>query len=418
MKSLFKRKVRVGWFLATRQVRRANKWTTLLIIAVMTLTFLNLVVIGGILVGLIEGSSVAYRKQYSGDVIIRNVTTREYIVRSQEIADFAASLSEVEAQTSRYIAGASIEANYKKVRRAGEVAESAGTSLVGIDPYVEDRVTGYSNLIIEGSYLVPGEEGYILLGRNLLAKYTSVGPGLRLLKDVEVGDKVRVTVGAVQKEFIVKGVLYSKIGDVSLRAFITDQEMRKIIGRGDRNADEIVLKLKPGVAPEVVRDAIIATGLTDGARVETWEQAQGQFFKDIGATFGLLGTIIGFIGLIVASITLFIVIFVNAVTRRKFIGILKGIGISSMSIEFSYVLQSIFYSVAGSAIGLVILYGALKPYFDANPINFPFSDGILVAPIGSTMIRIALLISATIIAGYIPARIIAKQNTLDSILGR
>jgi ABC-type antimicrobial peptide transport system permease subunit len=77
-----------------------------------------------------------------------------------------------------------------------------------------------------------------------------------------------------------------------------------------------------------------------------------------------------------------------------------------------------FYAVVGSLIGLAVLYGFLKPYFDENPINFPFSDGILVAPIGPTLLRIALLLAATMIAGYVPARIVIQKNTLDSILGR
>jgi hypothetical protein len=60
----------------------------------------------------------------------------------------------------------------------------------------------------------------------------------------------------------------------------------------------------------------------------------------------------------------------------------------------------------------------LKPFFDANPINFPFSDGILVATVNGTAIRTAILLLATIVAGYIPARIVIKQNTLSAILGR
>jgi hypothetical protein len=48
--------VKIGFYLATRQIRRASKWTTALIISVMVLTFLNLTVVSGILVGLIQGS--------------------------------------------------------------------------------------------------------------------------------------------------------------------------------------------------------------------------------------------------------------------------------------------------------------------------------------------------------------------------
>jgi ABC-type antimicrobial peptide transport system permease subunit len=132
----------------------------------------------------------------------------------------------------------------------------------------------------------------------------------------------------------------------------------------------------------------------------------------------LLGNVIGFIGIIVASITIFIVIFINAVTRRKYIGILKGIGVTSGAIEFSYVLQSFVYAVIGSLLGIVIIYALLVPFFNAHPLDFPFSDGVLSAPVGGTMIRFFLLLIVTLLAGYLPARMIVKKNTLDSILGR
>src|SRR5690606_36782522 len=103
------------------------------------------------------------------------------------------------------------------------------------------------------------------------------------------------------------------------------------------------------------------------------------------------------IGLAVAAITIFIVIFINAITRRKFIGILKDIGINGKAIEISYIFQSIFYAVVGSAIGLLLLYGLLSPAIAANPIDFPFSDGILVSPLGETLARIGLLIFVTVL---------------------
>jgi ABC-type antimicrobial peptide transport system permease subunit len=34
------------------------------------------------------------------------------------------------------------------------------------------------------------------------------------------------------------------------------------------------------------------------------------------------------------------------------------------------------------------------------------------------MVRVALLVLTTVIAGYFPSRMIVRRNTLDSILGR
>ena len=120
----------------------------------------------------------------------------------------------------------------------------------------------------------------------------------------------------------------------------------------------------------------------------------------------------------VASITIFIIIFINALSRRRHIGILKGIGIERRIIEIAYVLQAAFYALIGSALGALLTYGFLVGYFEAIPIQFPFSDGILVAPPDETLIRFIVLFIITVLAGFIPAWMIARQNTLDSILDR
>ena len=77
--------LKVGTFLALRDITHANKWTTGLIVFVMTLTFLTLVVISGILVGLIEGSSVANQRYYTGDIIISPYANEGYIKQSQDV---------------------------------------------------------------------------------------------------------------------------------------------------------------------------------------------------------------------------------------------------------------------------------------------------------------------------------------------
>jgi ABC-type antimicrobial peptide transport system permease subunit len=97
---------------------------------------------------------------------------------------------------------------------------------------------------------------------------------------------------------------------------------------------------------------------------------------------------------------------------------MKGIGISPSAIQISYVLQALFYGIGGSIIGVIITFGFLEPYFLENPINFPFSDGILVATASGAGVRIAILLVVTLIAGYIPAKLIIRRNTLDAILGR
>ncbi len=410
--------IKIAWFLAIRQVRRANKWTTLLIISVMVLTFLNLVVVSGILVGLIQGSIDAQKNYYTSDFIVTKLDKKEYIEKSNEIIDTLRAMPEVDYYSARYVEGGSAEVNYKQKARDTD-EEKTSVNLAGIDPVAENRLTNMSKFIIEGSFLEPDDYDQVLIGSFFVKKYTPVeAPGFTALTNIYPGAKIRITVKGITREVTVKGILKSKVDDVSAKVFMVDKQFRSLIGREDQNVDEVAVKLKDGTDPKLVKEVLTKLGYDKYARLQTFEDAQPKFLKDIVATFAILGNAIGSIGLAVASITIFIVIFINAITRRKYIGIMKGIGIDGKVIETSYIFQSVFYALCGSGIGLIIVYGLLVPFFDAHPLNFPFSDGILVATFSGTMIRVGLLMLATLLAGYIPARLIVRKNTLDAILGR
>jgi len=410
--------IRIGFFLAFRALRRASLWTTGLIIFVMVLTFLNLVVISGILVGLLQGAVDSMRTEYTSDIIVSTLWDKSYIENSPNIIELVSAVPGVDMLTSRYREASTLEANHR-TRKDSDKPNLAPAQIIGINPTQEDAVTGIASKIIEGSFLAEGDYDKIVLGNYLLSQYIPIKtPGLATLDNVSVGSKIRIHVGSVVREVTVKGILKSKVDEIALRAFMLGSQFRSMIGRNDGNVDEIVIKVKKGVDPVSVRNELILRGVDKVATVQTFEEAQPQAFKDIINTFKMLGTIFSSIGLVVASVTIFIVIFVNALTRRKYIGILKGIGIHGRAIEYSYVFQSIFYAVSGSVVGLALVYGFLMPRFAAHPIDFPFSDGILVAPVEETLFRAGLLIVATIIAGYIPARMIIRKNTLDSILGR
>lgn len=410
--------VRIGFFLALRALRRASLWTTSLIIFVMVLTFLNLVVVSGILVGLLQGAVDDVRTEYTSDIIISALTDKKYIENSPNLITLIRSIPEVESVTPRYRVGGSLEAGYQ-TRKETDKPDTATAQIVGVNPLDEDAVTGISSKIVEGEFLIPGDYDKIVLGNYLLRQYIPIDtPGLPTLDNVGIGSKIRVHLDGVTREVQVKGILQTKVDEIALRAFMVDSQFRSLIGRTDGNVVEIAVKLKPGADPLMVKRALEIRGAGANADIRTYEEALPQAFRDIIDTFNMLGTMFSLIGLIVASTTIFIVVFINAITRRKFIGILKGIGISGRSIEISYIFQSIFYAVLGSAIGLFLVYGILVPYFDQNPIDFPFSDGILVAPLGQTFARIGLLIFSTLIAGFIPAWMVIRKNTLDSILGR
>ena len=410
--------IRIGFFLALRQVRRASIWTTSLIIFVMVLTFLNLVVVSGILVGLIQGAVDQARFEFTSDVIISAPDDKQYIENSTNLITLISSFPEVQAVSPRYSRGAVLEANYK-TRKETEKRNTANAQIFGIDPAREDAVTHLSESVTEGSYLTASDYDYVIIGQFLLSQYVPVDdPNFAALHNVNVGSKIRIQVGDVTREVTIKGIIKSKVDALTRNVFMVDSQFRSMIGRNDGNVGQIAVLLRQGTDPALVRDKLKQSGVDRYAKVQTYVDAQPQFLKDIINTFNMLGTVFSSMGLVVASITIFIVVFINAITRRKYIGIMKGIGIDGGAIRVSYVFQSAFYALVGSAIGLLLVYGFLVPFINEHPIDFPFSDGILVAPVDETFIRVGLLVFSTIIAGYIPAWMIIRKNTLDSILGR
>lgn len=410
-------KIKVGFFLAYRQIKRSNFWITALIIFIMMVTFLNLVVISGILIGLIAGSSHDFRRHYSGDVFIKPKTEYKIISGANEIAAIAKGLPEVTEISTRYLFPISVESDYKIQRPENQSKNTATTILAGITPTDEDKVTKLSSFLAEGSFLSDDDTDKILVGSSLLSQYSDA-LSQNTLKNVKIGTKIRLIIDDGFYEVTVKGILKIKVGDVSQRVFMNKKQMLKLTPLKNNDASEIAITIDPAIDPTRVKDQLQNSQIDKSALVQTWEEAQGKFFKDLSTTFAILGNLIGTIGLAVASITIFIVIFINAISRKKFIGILKGIGINGATIRYSYLFQSIFYATAGSILGLAVLYGILVPYFAKNPIDFPFSDGILAVTAFGTAWRLGLLFIATLIAGFWPAQIIIRKNTLDSILGR
>lgn len=413
-RALIPTSVRLGFFLAYRQILRSNPWSTGLIVLVMVLTFLNLVVVSGILVGLIQGSIDANKKGYVGDAILTPLGDKKYIENSEFLKELAESNPRVASVSGRYITGGTVESNYKQVTNAND-RQLANAQILGIDPATEN--SDYTRYIKEGEPLEPGDYDQVVVGANLIDRYLGFDiPGFKTLKDVYPGSMVRVRINGTIRDVRVKGILKRKVDELDRAVVMTSNQFKDLSPINEYAA--ISLVLKPGESDERVKNELITSGAGRYADVNTFFEGVPKAVLDIRDTFAILGNAISSIGLIVAAITIFIVIFINALTRRKFIGIMKGIGISGRTIEISYVFQSMFYACIGSAIGLVLLYGFLVPYFDGHPIDFPFSDGILVADVTSTFTRVSILMLVTFIAGYIPAWMIVRRNTLNSILGR
>ena len=411
--------IRVGFFLANRQIR-SSVGTSVLVITVMVLTYLNLLVVSGVMVGIVQGLRNENQARYSGDLIISNLDTKNSIQNSPDVQAYLRGLPTVSNFSARYLAPGTIEGNYAGRLTSQDKMDTFTTTIAGIDPLAEDTMTGLSHLVIEGQYLQSDDYDQVLLGTSLLARYKALTaiPGATPIPNVGVGSRVRILIGNVEREMTVKGVVASKIEGINLRAFMVDSQMRLMLGRTDDSVNEIAVKLARGADVQTVEHQLQQSFVGSYAKIQSEPESEPAFMQDFSATFSQLGSFLGSIGLVVAFIVIFILVLINTIVHRRSIGILQAVGIQSAGIELGYVVQSVLYAIIGAAIGMAIVFGVLVPFFNAHPINFPFSNGILTVTFADSFSKALILVLSIVLASYVPARIILRQEIVDSILGR
>ena len=167
------RSFQIGVLLGFRQIQRASIWTTGLIIFVMMLTFLNLIAVSGILVGLIAGAERAVRAESLGDIIVSAKDGEDHILETETFARELKSFPEIDTFSIRYTASGVLEAGYKERRDLTADRDIANVRVSGINPKQEDTMSGLAGRVIEGEYLDSTEEGYILLGALYTEEYAS-----------------------------------------------------------------------------------------------------------------------------------------------------------------------------------------------------------------------------------------------------
>ena len=437
---------KVGSFLTLRYIRRANHWTTVLITFVMVLTFLNLTVISGLLEGIIVGSFVGLRDRAIGDVFISAKDGEVAVGRTQYILRELRGDARVSSFSPRY--GARVEMitenDVHNVTNANERRKSVNATVLGIDPEAERATTNLPESILEGEYFSSsGARREILVGSALLERYSPFGADV--LSGVYPGDFVYMRIddgrrggagfndrgnsgsgtlsvqansvfNSVLQKYRVRGVYRTKAGELDLAVVMNDDEVRASNPSPGNNVSSIAVRLFDTADAAPVRDDLI-NSFGRYAKIETISDAIGPFIGDVRTVFKLLGSVVGAIGLAVSSVTIFIIIFVTAASRSKFIGILKAIGVTPNAIRISYVLYALSFAVLGTLIGLILLYFVLIPFFDANPIPFPFSDGILyITPMG-VGVQVVSLLFATFIAGLIPAHRVVRRPAIEAVRG-
>jgi putative ABC transport system permease protein len=398
--------LKVGFFSAKSSIRRGNKKTSFFIIFVLGLIFMNLIFLPALINGM-EGIFVSVVQDYAyGDILIQPSMENNYINNADNVLKKIRSVNGVTGATPRLEGGVSITYKQKIV----------GANIIGMIPSSEEEVSLYPFSVIKGEFLSDASRDEIMLGA--IIEGTGTGSDLYdSLDGVQVGSFVNVTYSnGVTRTYKVRGVHQGTVEMTDLNALIHYKELQDVLGLEDGKASSIIVRIDDGEEEVVIKDKIIGVGVNE--KVFTWQEKAEALIKQALQTIGSIGTMSKVVSLIVGAALIFIIIYINTLNRKREIGILKAIGITPNSIRISYIFISLFYVILGILLGLAMFF-AITFYLKANPIVF--YETLYISPIVNfdALIRsVFIMVGMSLVAGFIPAWFVTRQDILEAIWGR
>ena len=403
--------LRVAFFLVFKAITRGNKYTLILTILVTTLAFINIIFTSSIMNGAISKAYQQAQENYVSNIVILPAVDDKYVNQVQQLKTKINTLPGVVSSSSRYAQSGMIR--YDPDKDNLDVREKAW-NIKSINPLEEVKVTSLQNYMVSGRYLEENDRDQVIMGKEISGGY---GASFQIssLKGAQVGDEVTIAYGnGVKRDYKIKGVYNTYFPLADLSVFVTEKEMESVLGIHNR-ASEVLIKTDGSVPERVYIDRLRMMGI-EKEQINVWMDFIG-YISGLTQTFDIIKGIVTFIGLLVAGITIFIVIFIATVGRRRQIGILKAIGMKERIIILSYIFQAVFYAILGIIAGLIIINVALVPYFIMHP--FPMPIGLVSLALVNRDMAMAILsmLLVSAVAGFIPSWMVTRQNIIKAIWG-
>ncbi|GLI47358.1 ABC transporter permease [Methanoculleus bourgensis] len=394
----------VSAFLAWKSIERGSKGTLALTIMIIALIFVNLIFLPSIISGVVETFDAQSINFDIGNLVIEPREGSQYIDGVTSLQKKVEQIPGIMGTSPRIVAG--VTYFYRD--------RNAASTLYGITPEDERAATKIADHMIEGEFLSNGDTDAIIMGVTLAGQEGEEAGGLPSLQGVVVGNSVEVAYpNGEMRTYRVKGIYETQSFGVDTAAFVTSREMSGALGLRDQ-ASMILVKTVVNGREEEYKRELLSYGIQE--EIRTFREKSGGFVDQAVQSFNIINTISTLVSLIIAVVVVFIVIFINTVNRRRQIGILKAIGIDQQIIINSYVLQVLFITAVGALAGMALAAGVMT-YLTAYPLVFPGGPVYPVVEASAILRSVASLFVVSVVAGYIPAWQIAREDILSAIRG-
>jgi len=410
--------LKLALFLAFKSIIKGNRWALVLIILVMSLSLANLILTPSILAGVTNTLDQQQVDTLLANIVIDPQADENFLDHASRIEEEVEQIPGIAGVAAHLNSSAFIEYKWREKESSADKGKSGTWAVIGIDPGREVNVTTIHEHIIQGSYLDPDDRDEIVLGVEIAGGDKAQTAGFLTLQGVQVGDEVRLNYpNGVQREYRVKGIFQAReMTQADRLAFVTRKEMASVLGRpvySDR-ASQILVRIEQGYEENQIIQEISSLGID--AEVRSWREYGGAM-GGIVSSFDVIASLISTIGLVVAGIVMFIVIYINVISKKRQIGILRAIGIKRNVIVGSYLTQALFYAILGIIFGGLVFGYGIQPYFDLHPLDLPIGQVSLAIKQITIQYAVFGLLAAAVLAGLIPVISITRQGIIQAIWG-
>lgn len=236
---------------------------------------------------------------------------------------------------------------------------SGSMKITGISADAEAKVTTVHKYVKEGVYLDSEKRNKILISSKTAEKYT-----LKLRSNVIL--QLQNTDGEIEAgAFTVTGIyetgnpMYDE-----MNAFVRTEDLQKLLGIGDQMHEIAVL----------LNEHDIADPLSEKYQ-ENYPEAEVLSWKDLSPGMRIMVEAMGMYTIIIVAIIMIALLFsiVNTMLmavleRVREIGMLMAIGMSKWRVFAMVMIETIFLSLIGGAVGLLLSWGSIV-YFGTNGID-------------------------------------------------
>ena len=283
------------------------------------------------------------------------------------------------------------------------------------------------------------------IGISVVRRESTIDPetGKKIVEDdlaLIPGDDVRLSFPTADMKlefrsdsFTVTDLYESKMADYDRKlVFVPIETLQRLRGMVDADSGSltttrILIKAKPGVEIDVLRDRLRDAFSYHAYSINTWRDDQYQLLDAVATELAMLNVIL-LMSFAVAGFGILAIFYMIVVEKQKDIGILKALGASSSGVMQIFLYYSLSLGILGSALGLglglliveyireiaiVLSYILKRDIF--SPEIYSFSEIPTIVDIPTVIGIIAGAIFIAVAAGVLPALRAARVHPVETL---